>query len=641
LPTVVRRVSVDCAPHDGRASTRREVEVAYLTDDQRTTTVRIVGGHRFGRYEVVQHLASGGMAEVYLARSIGDGGFVRHLVVKAMRPSPGLDGTFARMFLDEARLAATLHHQHIAQVFDLGTTEDGSYYLVMEYVHGETVRNVMAMARSRSVPLPPGFGVAVASAVAGALSYAHERTDDRGLALGIVHRDVTPANVLVGQDGGVKLIDFGIAKAVARTANTQTGVVKGKSGYMAPEQVLNHAIDARTDVFALGIVLYELTTGERLFQGATDYEAAQKCVAAEVPRPTLVVRGYPRALEEVVLTALSREPGGRFASARAMAAALVDAAKTDGLDARPDIVERVVGALFGLRPEPWQRIIPTAGADDVDEEGTTERLPGQVGVALGMALKGPTPTTQVAPVSALVVPPLPLEAAAAPLAPAAQATMHDLPLPPPTEPMPVPEMPDSEPSWYEVSAPEAIELPERPTGHATADPSIRWGGLWGGKWAGPLGRRPAARWAAAACALGVVVGVVASMTVPDVAPVAPTQVAVQPPPPPRKSRPAAAIVQPPASSRPPVIAPAPVPLPAPVPALAPGTVRVSITTSPPDATVVIDGRRMGRTPFSATITPRGDSVWLKVRKRGHVPKKVKVPITPDLTWNVQLDARRR
>ncbi len=600
--------------------------------------MRIVGGMpRFGRYEVIQHLASGGMAEVYLARTIGDGGFVRHLVVKAMRPSAGLDGTFARMFLDEARLAATLHHQHIAQVFDLGTSEDGSYYLVMEYVHGETVRNVMAAARARSVPLPPGFGVAVAAAVASALAYAHERTDDRGLALGIVHRDVTPANVLVGHDGAVKLIDFGIAKAVARTSTTMTGVVKGKAGYMAPEQILNQPIDARTDVFSLGIVLYELTTGERLFAGATDFESAQRCVEAEVRRPSRVVRGYPRALEEVVLTALSREPGGRFATARAMGAALADAARTDGLDARADIVERVVGALFGVRPEPWQRIIPTAGRDDVDEEGTTERLPGTVGVALGLALKAPTPTTQVAP----VVPRLPLAAAA--MVPAdADADAH------------------SEPSWLDPSAPDPIVLPSRRPGHAE-EPSFRWT------------RRSTLQWAAAAVALGVFVGIVASVTVPDVAPVAtvseppttpqaltaPTetqtqtqtqarpqtqtqtepQTQTQPPTPPQPqeaiAKPAASTRPPPSERRPPP--PERRPRSEPLP---PGTIRLTITTTPPDATVVVDGDRLGRTPYTGTFTPRGDTVWLKVRKRGHVPQKVKVPVTPDLRWDVTLRSRR-
>jgi len=276
-------------------------------------TVIEVGAPRFGRYEIICHLASGGMAEVYLARASGDGGFTRHLVVKAMRPSPGLDGTFARMFPDEARLAASPPHQHIAQVFDLGTTDDGAYFLVMEYVHGETLRNLLAVARARAMPVPPGFGIAVGNAVASALQYAHERTDERGLPLNIVHRDVTPANVLVGYDGAVKLIDFGIAKAAARTSQTLTGVVKGQARYLAPEQVLNQPLDARTDVFALGIVLFELTTQERLFGGQTDYESAQRCVDAEVPRPSRVRPGFPpaRGGRTIASGRAGRRPPGR------------------------------------------------------------------------------------------------------------------------------------------------------------------------------------------------------------------------------------------------------------------------------------------------------------------------------------------
>jgi serine/threonine-protein kinase len=449
-----------------------------------------------------------------------------------------------------------------------------------------------AQARPRSRRLPPGTAGAVAPAHPTAHSYAHDQRDERALPLGIVHRDVTPANVLVGQDGAVKLIDFGIAKAVARTSNTQTGVVKGKAGYMAPEQVLNHPIDARTDVFALGIVLYELTTQERLFAGATDYESAQRCVAADVPRPSLVVRGYPHALEEVVLTALSREPGGRFASARAMGAALVDAAKTDGLDARPEIVERVIGALFGKRADPWQRIIPTTKAEEEDEEGTTERLP----------VKEPE----------LASPP-----------------SQELPLPAPTEPMPAarPEASsESEPSWLDPSAPEPIDLPVRPTGHANAPPSIRWP------------RPTVARWAAVAVAIGAVVGLVASVTVPDVQPVssverelARTQPPPQPPPPPPPQPPPQPAV---ASIPPPPLPVARCSLPD-----ARCAITISVTTTPDDATLVIDGHRMGHTPFTGTFTPRGDTVWLKVRKRGHISRKVKVPVTPDVAWTVQLAPR--
>ena len=567
-------------------------------------------GPRFGRYEVLKHLASGGMAEVYLARTCGDGGFMRHLVIKAMRPSPGLDGTFARMFLDEARLAAVLHHQHIAQVYDLGTAADGSYFLAMEYVHGETLRNVMGVARARSLPLPPGFGVAVAAAVASALAYAHERTDERGLPLAIVHRDVTPANILVGHDGAVKLIDFGIAKAVARTSRTATGVVKGKAGYMAPEQVLNLPLDARTDVFALGIVLYELTTQERLFAGVTDYESAQRCVAAEVPRPSRVCRGYPRALEGVVLTALCREPGGRFATARAMGAALIDAAARDGLDAHPGIVERVVGALFGVKPEPWQRV-PAAGEDEEDE-GTTERRPGGIG-------------STAAAEGAMLTLPL-REGPSGTLA--REIEVHAFGVHAPEVHAPDAHEPAS--SWLDESAPEPIELPPRP---GTPPPAR----------ANTLAMHEHRRWkwvaAATASAVGVAIGLVVSITVPDPQPPQP-QPPQQPQPQPQPQP------HPQPQPQPQAARPSPVPVPVPVPPTPISTppprssrVHVRVTTTPEDATVVIDGTRMGRTPFDGTFAPRGEQVWLKVRKRGFVPRKVKVTVTPEMEWDVRLPKR--
>ena len=569
---------------------------------------------RFGRYDVVAHLASGGMAEVFLARASGDGGFSRHLVIKAMRPSPGLDGTFARMFLDEARLAATLHHQHIAQVFDLGTADDGSYYLVMEYVHGETLRSVVATARARGLTLPAGFAVAVGAAMANALQYAHERCDERGRPLGIVHRDVTPANILVGHDGAVKLIDFGIAKAAARTSQTQTGVVKGKAGYMAPEQVLTQPLDARTDVFALGIVLYELTTLERLFAGASDFEAAQRCVDCVVPRPSDVRPGFPPALEAVLLTALAREPGQRFPSARAMGQALVDAAARDGLDAHPSIVERVVGKLFGPRPEPWQR----ADTDVDDDEGDDDETLPAVGWMKALPLR-PLPLSATASAGS----PASLAAAAEPtlVAPVMMPVLS-LPLPAPAE------EPVRESEWTDESAPEAFELPPRPgtvpRRAITHPPAMR-------------GRRRA-MWGVATVAALVTAAVAIAASIAWEEPELEAPVAIA-----TVSRASAAAVVPRASTPAPAAVPETPPPspPATPPPIAPddGTVRLTITTTPPDATVVVDGRRLGRTPFTGTFTPRGKQVSLKVRKRGHRPRRAKLPVEPTLTWDVRLPKR--
>ena len=227
---------------------------------------------RLGKYQLVQHLASGGMANVYLARLSGPGGFERHVVLKTLRTDGVADPALLPMFLDEARVVATLHHQHIAQVYEVGS-EDETYFLAMEYVHGETVRQVLETAVEHERTLPLAFGVTVVCAAAAGLHHAHERRGASGAPLGIVHRDVTPSNVIVSYDGSVKLIDFGIAKADGRATHTRTGFIKGKVGYMAPEQVRGYAVDRRSDVFALGVLAYELTTQKRAFAAESQFVA--------------------------------------------------------------------------------------------------------------------------------------------------------------------------------------------------------------------------------------------------------------------------------------------------------------------------------------------------------------------------------
>ena len=255
----------------------------HLTIAHADQIVRSMDGERLGKYQLLQHLAQGGMASVYLARLSGLAGFERHVVLKTLRADALADTARVAMFLDEARVVATLHHQHIAQVYEVGRARDGSYFLAMEYVHGETISRVLKTAIDRRCSLPLDFGVTVVCAVAAGLHHAHERRGPGGAPLGIVHRDVSPSNVIVSYDGSIKLIDFGIAKATSRTTHTQTGVIKGKAGYMAPEQALGHPVDRRADVFALGVLAYELTTQTHAFQATHD---------GIVP-PSKLVASYP------------------------------------------------------------------------------------------------------------------------------------------------------------------------------------------------------------------------------------------------------------------------------------------------------------------------------------------------------------
>jgi tRNA A-37 threonylcarbamoyl transferase component Bud32 len=281
------------------------------------------------------------MAEIYLARFAGTAGFEKLIVIKRIKPTVAQDRAALAMFLDEARLAATLHHSNIAEVIDVGESND-NYFFAMDYVYGRDLRSVRAAANA---PLPLGVALAMTTGIASALAYAHAKTGSNG-PLRIVHRDVSPSNVLVSFDGAVKLVDFGIARATSRTAKTLTGVLRGKVPYMSPEQCRGKVLDRRSDLFSLGTVLYELTTGARPFIGRTEYDMLEAIVQANPKLPSEHVRTYPRALEHVVLKMLSRDPATRYQTAEELVGELEDVTRDLGLFTSPLGVAKYMRELF-------------------------------------------------------------------------------------------------------------------------------------------------------------------------------------------------------------------------------------------------------------------------------------------------------
>ena len=308
------------------------------------------GVQQIGRYQVINHIASGGMGQVYLARATGLGGFERQVVVKTLDLSiTDDDDAFVTMFLDEARLVGALHHQYIAPVYEVGCDEEGRYYLVMDYVLGETAEALFRVSSERQQPLPLGFSLTVASCVASALDYAHSMCAADGTPLDIVHRDVSLSNVMCGHDGAVKLIDFGIAKAANRATKTVAGTLKGKIGYLAPEQILRGNVDHRADIFALGIVLYELTTGTRAFREISDLITLERITQGEIKRPSEVLPGYPAELERIVMKALEVNADKRYQSAGALGRALEAYAAATAIPLGHAAIAPVMGRLFADR----------------------------------------------------------------------------------------------------------------------------------------------------------------------------------------------------------------------------------------------------------------------------------------------------
>jgi serine/threonine protein kinase len=277
----------------------------------------------FGRYELLRRMAAGGMGEVYLARQAGLEGFEKVLVVKVLLPHLVESEEFIRMFLDEARIAARLNHANIAQIFDLGEV-DGAWYIAMEYIHGDDVKRIWKKADQEKKPVPLPLAVRIAADAAAGLDYAHKASDGDGTPLGIVHRDVSPQNILVSFEGGVKVIDFGVAKATNKSVQTATGTLKGKYPYMSPEQARGKPIDHRSDVFALGVVLFEMATGQRLFHRENEIAILNAVTECEIPKPSSVNPAIDAHLEGVMLQALAPTPEARFPDAQTFRLALED-----------------------------------------------------------------------------------------------------------------------------------------------------------------------------------------------------------------------------------------------------------------------------------------------------------------------------
>jgi hypothetical protein len=289
-----------------------------------------LGPERLGRYQLLRKIAVGGMAEIYLARVSGAGGFEKNVVVKRILPQLAESDEVFTMFLDEARIAATLQHPNLVDIYDAGQ-EDREYFIAMEHLDGADLHTVARVLRERRTSMPLQHAVFIATSVAAGLHYAHEKLGLDGRPLRIVHRDVTPQNVFLTRDGGVKLVDFGIAKATNRVSTTTHGTLKGKLAYMAPEQCRAEPVDRRSDIYSLGVLLYELTCGRRPHRGRSEYELLHEIVEGTVPPPSLAVSGYPAELEAIVMRALAPDAAARYQSALAMERDLERFARRNGL----------------------------------------------------------------------------------------------------------------------------------------------------------------------------------------------------------------------------------------------------------------------------------------------------------------------
>jgi serine/threonine-protein kinase len=334
-----------------------------------------------GRYVIFDEIAAGGMATVHLGRQVGAVGFARTVAIKRLHAHLSRDDDFTAMFLDEARLAARIRHPNVVQVLDV-VHESGELFLVMEYVQGESFSRLCRAVKPGSVP--PRVAVTVVAGVLHGLHAAHEATTEHGEPLHIVHRDVSPQNIMVGTDGVGRVLDFGVAKAVNRAQTTRDGAIKGKISYMAPEQLLSESVDRRADVYSAAVVLWEAVTGQRLFDGDNQGRVVRKILDEEVPAPSSIVPGLPKALDEAVLRGLEKDARRRFQTAREFASALERCMPTASLTEVGEWVESLGGAALGDRA---RRIKEIESRSDIHAAQVTAATKIERGAA---QLAGPT-----------------------------------------------------------------------------------------------------------------------------------------------------------------------------------------------------------------------------------------------------------
>jgi TonB family protein len=351
-------------------------------------------GDRFGQYTLLERIAVGGMAEVWKARMRGVEGFQKTVAIKKILPHMTDNADFVGMFIDEAKLAAQLSHPNIIHIYDLGKI-GSDFYIAMEYVEGKDLRSLLNAARQRGKPLPLGLALLIAMRLASALDYAHRKRDFEGHVMGLVHRDVSPQNVLISYDGDVKLCDFGIAKAVSKVGQTQMGALKGKLQYMSPEQARGTQVDARSDIFSLGTVLFEMLTGQRLFDGDSEMSVLEAVRQVRVRSPRQVDPVIPREVDELVMHALAGRPEDRFQTAG-------------------ELEQRLEALLYALKPSPSHGDL-AAYVQRVLEPAVGPAAPAAAPTAVTASRPGRTPSSAAFQPAGKPAPAAALAGAAAPL----------------------------------------------------------------------------------------------------------------------------------------------------------------------------------------------------------------------------------
>ncbi|HKP55426.1 MAG TPA: protein kinase [Polyangiales bacterium] len=345
------------------------------------------------RYRVIKRLEAGGMAEVYLGEATGVEGFKKRVAIKRVLPHLAQNENFIRMFLDEARLSARLNHANIVSVFDISARED-TYFLIMEFVDGANLKKILESLHRRGQRFKLAEAIYVCAEAARGLSYAHELHDENGRALGIVHRDISPPNIMLTKRGEVKVADFGLAKAGTQLSQTDPGVVKGKFSYLSPEAANGKEVDARADVFSLGIVLWEMLAGRRLFLGETDYATVKLVQGANIPRLSPLNNQVDDGFEEILWRALTREPEARYQSAHEFGDAL-----TGYLFARQlKVTSFDIATLVKTAISSEDVVLPTKNETSLIDRLIQEELDESVGLGGEAKKVRTTPTSGLTPV---------------------------------------------------------------------------------------------------------------------------------------------------------------------------------------------------------------------------------------------------